>query len=182
MEGNQASGGPGSRPQRLPKGQRRMLSILKRIPPAREQLIVAIEEISPEFELNALIAAAESSDPRERNKLDTAERGTEKLIQWMEELAFRALSEGVRLGVFTKTQGGPWERLAQLGVIHQTTVNRLREAKDARNDLAHAYPPESYRALLDAARTVLNELDAYTTAVSDWAAEKGILPASLRHG
>lgn len=157
-----------------------MLTVLARIPPAREQLIVAIEDVSPTFEPHALVTAARSPDPRKRNQVDTIERGTEKLINWMEELAGRALSEGVALDVVVKGTGSPWQRLTDLGVIAQSAADRLREAKDARNDLAHAYPLESYRALYDASNVVLALLDSYVTQVSDWAIRTGILPRSIQ--
>lgn len=93
--------------RRLSKNQRRMLTVLVRIPPAREQLIVAIEDVSPTFELHTLVTAAQSRDARQRNQVDTIERGTEKLINWMEELAARALSEGLALDVVVKGYGRP---------------------------------------------------------------------------
>lgn len=167
--------------QRLTKNQRRLLTILARIPPAREQLIVAIEDVSPAFEPHDLFAAARSPDPRERNKVDTIERGTEKLINWVEELAARALSEGLAAGVVVKGEGGPWQRLADLEVITRSSADRLREAKDTCDDLAHAYPPESYRALHDATKAVLDELDNYLTRVSAWAIQTGILPPSVQN-
>ena len=48
----------GRRRIRLSKGQRRVNTILRRIPAAREQLLVAIEEFAPDFDLNAFVAAA----------------------------------------------------------------------------------------------------------------------------
>jgi len=118
---------------------------------------------------------------RERNKVDTVERGTEKHINGMWEFASRALSEGVRLGVITKGGGSPWQQRADLKAISQATAHRLREAKDARNELAHLYPPNSYRVLHDATHIVLSELDDYVTRVSDWAVQNGILPPLTRN-
>ena len=123
------------------KGQRRLNTIFDAIPPVREQLLVAMEEIDPAFGLDTLLACARSADPHERNKVAAVERGFEVLVNWMSELAARMLAEGQRLGVVEKTAGHPWERLALLGVISESSATRLREAKDLRDELAHFYPP-----------------------------------------
>ncbi len=168
----QTSGGA----RRLSKDQRRIATILGRIPAAREQLIAAMEDVSPAFEPDALIAAAESDDPRERNKVAVIEREVDVLINWLEQLAARGLDEGARLGFVERTQGRPWQRLSVLGAISTTTAARLREAKDTRNDLDHAYPPQSWRALHDAANVVLDELDDDLRRFRAWAVQSGVLP------
>jgi hypothetical protein len=94
-------------PQRPSKGQRRINTILQRIPAAREQLLVAMESFPPDFSLAALIAVAESTDARERNKVAVVEREYELLLNWCNELAARLLAEGQRLGVVEKTSGYP---------------------------------------------------------------------------
>jgi len=162
--------------RRLSRNQRRIATVLGRIPAAREQLLAAMEDVSPAFELDALIAAAESDDPRERNKVAVIEREVDVLITWLEELAARTLDEGVRLGAVERTLGRPWERLAVLGVISATAAARLREAKDTRNDLDHAYPPQSWRAVHDAANVVVDELDDYLRRFREWAVRSDILP------
>ena len=173
-----AQGGPrragGSR--RLSKNQRRILTVLASIQPAREQLIAAMEDISASFELDALTTAAESLDPRERNKVSTVERQTEALINWMNELASRSLDEGLRIGAIEKGSGSPWRRLADLGVITQPSAERLHTAKDTRDELGHAYPPQSWRALHAAVNIVLGELDDYLARLHGWTVEHRILP------
>jgi hypothetical protein len=129
VEGTQ--GGPrqtslGGASRQLSKNQRRILTVLKDVPLAREQLIVAMEDISSTFELDALSAAAGSPDPRERNKVSTVERQAEALINWMNELASRALGEGVRIEAIAKGSGSPWQRLADLGVITRSSAERGR--------------------------------------------------------
>ncbi|MGH2948640.1 MAG: hypothetical protein ACRDPC_20685 [Solirubrobacteraceae bacterium] len=167
-----ARGGGG----RLSKNQRRIVTVLAHIPAARDQLLAAMEDVGPAFELDALIAAAESDDPRERNRVAVIERQVDVLVNWLEELAARALDEGVRRGAVERTQGQPWERLTGLGVMSAATAARLREAKDTRNDLDHAYPPQSWRALHDAANVVVDELDDHLTRFRGWAVQSGILP------
>jgi hypothetical protein len=137
-----------------------------------------MEDVSPAFELDALIAAAQSDDPRERNKVAVIEREVDVLVNWLEELAARALDEGARLGTVEAAEGRPWERLAALGVLSAGAAARLREAKDTRNELDHAYPPQSWHAVHDAADVVLGELDGYLTRFRDWAVRRGILPAA----
>jgi uncharacterized protein YutE (UPF0331/DUF86 family) len=159
----------------LSKGQRRLNTIFEAIPRAREQLLVALEEFEPEFDLDAFLLAAGSSDARERNKVAVVERRYEVLLNWLHELAARALAEGQRLGVLDKAAGYPWERLAALGVISQGSAARLQEAKELRDDLAHAYPPAGWRALRESVQILLAELDRYVDRCATWLAEEGIL-------
>jgi hypothetical protein len=176
----EATGDSGSR--RLSKSQRRILTILKGVQPAREQLIAAMEDISSTFDLDTLSTAAESPDPRERNKVSAVERQSEMLINWMNELGLRILDEGLRIGALTvKGSGSPWQRLADLGVITQPSAERLREAKDTRNGLGHAYPPESWRALHAAVNIVLAELDGYIAHLHAWAVQENVLPPATKH-
>lgn len=172
----------GSPPRRLSKNQRRLNTILQKIPGAREQLLVAIEEFPPDFDLDALVAAAQSPDARERNKVSVIEREYEVLLNWLNELAARALAEGQRLGVVEKAPGDPWERLAALGAISARSATRLQEAMDMRNDLGHSYPPAAWRALHEGVRTLLSELDRYLDRVARWAAEEDILPGFPARG
>jgi uncharacterized protein YutE (UPF0331/DUF86 family) len=159
----------------LSKGQRRLNTIFEGIPRAREQLLVALEEFDPDFDLQALLLAASSSDAHERNKVAVVEREYEVLLNWMHELAARALAEGQRLGVLEKDPSHPWDRLAALGVISQGSATRLQEAKELRDDLAHAYPPAGWRALHEGVHILLAELDRYVDRCAVWLNEKGIL-------
>lgn len=161
---------------RLSKGQRRVNTILQRIPAAREQLLVAIEEFAPDFDLDALVAAAESPDAKERNRVAVIEREYEVLLNWCSELAARLLSEGQRLGIVEKTSGYPWERLAAIDIISQRSASRLQEAMEMRDELGHAYPPANWRALHEGVETLLDELDRYIDRTGRWASEQGILP------
>jgi hypothetical protein len=162
---------------RLSKGQRRLNTIFEAIPSVREQLLVAVEEFDPDFELDAFLLAARSPDPHERNKVAVVEREYEVLLNWLHELAARALAEGQRLGVVDKAPGHPWERLAALEVISQSSAIRLQDAKELRDELAHAYPPAGWRALHDGVQTLLAELDRYVDRCATWMATEGILVA-----
>lgn len=159
----------------LSKGQRRLNTILASIPPAREQMLVAIEEFPPDFDAGAFLAAACSANARERNKVAVVEREYEVLLNWMHELAARALAEGQRLGVVEKTPGHPWERLAALGVVSRRSATRLQEVKELRDDLAHAYPPAGWKALHEGVRSLLAELDHYLDRCMGWLSHEGIL-------
>jgi hypothetical protein len=159
----------------LSRGQRRLNTIFESIPRAREQLLVAVEEFDPEFDLDAFLRAASSPDARERNKVAVVEREYEVLLNWLHELAARALAEGQRLGVLDKESGHPWERLAALEVISQRSAARLQEAKELRDDLAHAYPPAGWKALRESVLILLAELDRYVDRCATWLAEEGIL-------
>jgi uncharacterized protein YutE (UPF0331/DUF86 family) len=156
-------------------GQRRLVTLLEAVPGAREQLLVAVEEFNPDFNMTAFVAAAQSSDARERNKVAVIERGYEVLINWLHELAARGLAEGQRLGLIDKAPGAPWERLAGLGVISQSSATRLQKAKELRDALAHAYPPAGWKALHEGVLTLMAELDRYMDRCAGWLVEEGIL-------
>jgi hypothetical protein len=63
-----------------------------------------------------------------------------------------------------------------LDVIPTGAAQRLEDVKEMRNELAHAYPPTSWRALHDAVEILLAELDRYKVRISEWLAETGVLP------
>ncbi|MGH2878841.1 MAG: hypothetical protein ACRDK4_04445 [Solirubrobacteraceae bacterium] len=109
--------------------------------------------------------------------MSTIERQIEALVNWMDEMASRALDEGLRIGTVEKGIGSPWQRLADLDVITSSSAERLSAARDTRNDLGHAYPPESWRALYVTVDIVLGELDDYVALLYDWAVRNHILPA-----
>ena len=44
-----------------------------------------------------------------------------------------------------------------------------------RNELAHAYPPVSWRALHQAVEILLEDLDSYKVKVADWLVDQGVL-------
>lgn len=157
------------------KGQKRLNHVLERIPFAREQLLAGVEDLAPDFDVAAIQAAAQSSDPRERNKVAVIERELDILIAYMEELASRGLAEAQRLDPTVRSTGFPWERLAELRVISKPSATRLQNVKDMRNELAHAYPPVSWRALHQAVETLLEELDAYKVKLADWLQQGGVL-------
>jgi DnaJ-domain-containing protein 1 len=157
------------------KGQKQLNHILERIPVAREQLLAAIEDLAPDFDVAAIQAAAQSSDPRERNKVAVIERELDILIAYLEELASRGLAEAQRHDPSVRSTGSTWERLAELRVISKPAATRLQNVKDMRNELAHAYPPVSWRALHQAVETLLGELDPYKVKLADWLQQRGIL-------
>lgn len=164
----------GSEPVRS-KGQKRLERILQEIPAAREQLLAAIEDLSPQFDVAAIQEAMQSGDPRERNKVAVIERELDVLIAYLEELASRGLAEGQRIGTVPRGDGHPIERLAELKVISRAAAQRLQGVKDMRNQLAHAYPPVSWRSLHQAVEALLAELDRYKVKVADWFKSSGIL-------
>lgn len=165
---------------RFTKNEKRIAAILARIPLAREQILVAMEEFGDDFEVGAFIVAAEHDDPSERNKVAIVERELDLLTNLLEELAARAISEGRRLGAVDSSPAHPWEQLAANGVISRSTAAKLREAKDTRNDLDHFYPPASWKAVHAATRTILDQLDRYVVRVVDWACDTGIAVPSER--
>lgn len=165
--------GAGSKPS---KGQKRLERILVQIPPTREQLLAAVEDLAADFDVGAIRTAMESGDPRERNKVAVIERELDVLVAHLEELAARGLAEGQRLGVVPRGDGRPLERLAALSVISTATAEGLQDVKEMRNQLAHAYPPASWESLHRAVQVLLEEIDAYTVKVADWLVSSEILP------
>lgn len=158
------------------KGQRRIGAILREMPAAREQLLVTMEEFEPDFTEEGFLAAARSPDVHERNRVTVVERLYEVLINWMHELAARALAEAQRLGMVDKSPGHPWERLAVLGVISHESAARLQKAKELRDTLAHAYPPANLTTLHESVLVLVDELDPYVASFERWISSEEILP------
>jgi hypothetical protein len=158
----------------LTKNEKRLAAILARVPLAREQLLVAMEQFGSDFDLTAFVSAAEHVDPAERNKVAVVEREIDLLTNLLEELAARALDEARRLGAVERGSGHPWDRLAAEKAIPASVADRLRETKDTRNDLDHFYPPANWRAVHHATRTIVAELDDYVIRVVGWARDQGI--------
>jgi uncharacterized protein YutE (UPF0331/DUF86 family) len=158
------------------KGQRRIGAILREIPVAREQLLVAMERFGPDFEERPFLAAVQSPDANERNKVAVIERQYEVLLNWLHELAARALAEGQRLGVVDKSPAHPWERLAALGVISHESAARLQKAKELRDTLAHAYPPANWKTLYESVLVLADQLDPFLAGFERWLFREEILP------
>lgn len=152
-----------------------MNAILGEFESRREQMLVSMEDIAQDFDFDAFVAAARSDDARERNKVAAVERNFEVLLNWLDELAARALSEGQRLGVIEQQSGYPWNRLVALGVISKPSAERLQEAKEMRDMLGHGYPPQRWQALHEGVQTLMKELDSYVDRVGSWAHDQGIL-------
>ena len=55
------------------------------------------------------------------------------------------------------------------------SATRLQEAKELRDDLAHAYPPAAWKDLHEGVRILLAELDRYVDRCADWLSEESIL-------
>lgn len=143
----------------------------------REQLLATLEEFGQEFEQERFLAAARSPHVSERNTVTVVERLYDVLLNWLHELAARGLAEGQRLGVVDKAPGPPWQRLAELGVISHASSERLQDAKELRDLLAHAYPPANWRDLHGGVQVLVDELDRYLVALQRWLAAEGILPS-----
>jgi hypothetical protein len=158
------------------KGQRRIGAILREIPPVREQLLVTMEGFGSDFTEERLLAWAQSADVHERNQVTVIERLYEVLLNWVHELAARALAEGRRLGVVDKSPGHPWERLAALGVISYESAERLQNARELRNALA--YPPANWKTLHEGVLILVDELDRYLVSFERWVYNEEILPSA----
>jgi uncharacterized protein YutE (UPF0331/DUF86 family) len=161
---------------RASKGQRRIGAILRELPAVHEQLLETMQGFGPDFAEERFASSAQSPDVSERNQVTAVERLYEVLLNWLHELAARALAEGQRLGVVDKSPGRPWERLATLGVISHESAARLQEAMKLRDILAHAYPLDSWRTLHEGVLVLVNELDPYLISIERWVYEEEILP------
>jgi hypothetical protein len=158
----------------MTKNERRLETVLTRLPLAREQMIVAMDEFGTDFDLDRFIAAAQSEDPTQRNKVAVIERELDLLTNLLEELAARVLSEARRLGALDKGSTGSWEQLAEAKVIPKSMAEKLRETKNTRNDLDHFYPPTSWKVVHEATQVVVASLDDYVVRIERWARSVGI--------
>jgi uncharacterized protein YutE (UPF0331/DUF86 family) len=161
---------------RASKGQRRIGAILREIPAVHEQLLETMQGFGPDFAEERFAVSAQSPDVPERNQVTVIERLYEVLLNWLHELAARALAEGQRLGVVDKSPGRPWERLAALGVISHESAVRLQEAMKLRDILAHAYPLDNWKTLHEGVLVLVNELDPYLVSIERFLYEEEILP------
>jgi hypothetical protein len=159
---------------RLTKNEKRIATILARLPLAREQILVAMDEFGPEFDVDEFVATAEHDDPAQRNKVAVIEREIDLLTNLLEELAARTLDEGRRLGAVQSNSTHPWKQLAAEKVIPVAMAMKLREAKDTRNALDHFYPPTSWKAVHHTTQVVADQMDGYITRVVDWARDIGV--------
>jgi hypothetical protein len=159
------------------KGQRRIATILREIPAAREQLLVAMEGFGQDFAEGEFLAAAQAPDARERNRVAVVERQYEVLLNWAHELAVRGLAEAGRLGLADRAAGNPWERLAALGVLSHESAERLQEAREMRDALGHAYPSANWKTLHEGVLVLMREFDRYLVGFERWAYEEEILPS-----
>jgi hypothetical protein len=166
-------GGTGRAPRRS-KAQRRIDDVLARIPAAREQLLAAMAKFGREFELVRLAAAVASPDPDERNAVAALERDYEVLINWLDELASRGLSEALRLNTIDKAPGKPFERLREAGAISERSADTLVGLRNVRDGLQHAYPLERAAMLHDAVVRLLPELDRFVDRYERWLTTVGI--------
>ena len=161
---------------RASKGQRRIGAILREIPAVYEQLLETMREFGSDFAEERFVITAQSPNMSDRNRVTVIERLYEVLLNWLHELAARALAEGQRLGVVDKPSGRPWERLAALGVISHESAVRLQEAMKLRDILAHAYPLANWKTLHEGVLVLVDELDPYLVSIERWVYEEEILP------
>ena len=166
------SGAGGAGPRRS-KSQRRIEGVLASLPAAREQLLVAIEDLgeSPA----AFSAASGSLDARERNRLATVERVFEELVNWVDELAERALKEARRRNLAPKVSGPPYATLVDQGAISRALADQLEQAKALRDVFQHGYPPRDW----DAAHAVITafpgQLDRFVDGFARWLDDIGLI-------
>jgi hypothetical protein len=64
--------------------------------------------------------------------------------------------------------------------VSQGAATRLQEAKELRDDLAHAYPPAGWKALHEGVQILLAELDRYVDRCAAWLSQEGILEMGPR--
>jgi hypothetical protein len=165
----------GKSSRRPTKGERRIASILAYIPPAREQLVAAMEPFGDEFDLERLTQAARG-DAKARNAVAALERDFEVLVNWIDELATRGLAEATRRGAVEKSAGTGFERLNAAGVVSARSADRLGTLRAVRDELQHAYAPHAKAALLHRGVTaLLAELDRFVDRFERWAKELALL-------
>jgi uncharacterized protein YutE (UPF0331/DUF86 family) len=161
--------------RRPSKGELRIASILAYIPPAREQLVAAMEPFGEGFQLERLTAAARG-DAKARNRVAALERDFELLVNWLDDLATRGLAEAMRGGAVERTAGTGFERLKAAGVISARSAERLGTLRGLRDDLQHAYAPHTKSALLHhGVPALLAELDRFIDRYERWAKRIGVL-------
>jgi hypothetical protein len=158
---------------RRSKRERRIAAIIASLPIAREQLLVAIEDLGSTPA--SFADAASSKDPRERNRVAVVERVFEELVNWLDELAERALAESRRRNLAPKPAGPPYRTLADHGVISRTLANQLEQAKELRDMFQHGYPPRDWEAVHAVISAFPRQLDRFLDGYGRWLEELGLL-------
>lgn len=108
---------------------------MERLDVDRASLVNALGKFSGADEF---VAEWESTDPEELNRVEAVERGYEKIVNCLVEIADLVEGEAVEQGKTSAPEpGGPsrWERLAAVGALSQARAGRLGELGAVRNRL-----------------------------------------------
>jgi len=118
-----------------------------------------------------------STDPEELNRVEAVERGYEKLVNCLVEIADLVEGEAVEQGRAPAPENpgrGRWERLAEAGALSRARAGRLGELGAVRNRLQHGYgglEPVSGQEIYTGAERLLHEAPATIHDLGNWIEE-----------
>ncbi len=159
--------------------KQRIVARLDDMPRHLRALRAAQSAFGEDFDRDAFIAAATSSEPDPLNQVHAVERGLDLLDNYLVELTYFGLQlAGLREADEPANSPRDLRRLRDAGVIGRAQADRLIEVVRTRADMVHEY------AELDAAKThravevLVAELPSFARAYVTWV--KAGFPASPR--
>lgn len=132
-----------------------------------EQLEVVVAQFGPHFDEQALVAAWDSEDPVERNRVGLLLGCFEKTYMLLMDLITLSVKLARRIGAIDDESTPPPELLVNAGVISHDAVAALKKQREIRNTSQHIYVQLSMSELRKA---VLGQVEMTPGAIRSIAA------------
>lgn len=146
--------------------------IRDRVSDVRRHLVAlraAMAGFGEDFDLDAITAAYESSDPALLNRVNAVERGVDKLYNTIAELAAFGLELAtVRPRGAELNARSDLGDLRRIGVIGSARAKRLERLRELRRLLVHEYATATAAQIHEAARIVADEFAPFYDDYRDW--------------
>jgi uncharacterized protein YutE (UPF0331/DUF86 family) len=112
-----------------------------------EQLEVAVAQFDPDLDEKALMAAWESDDPLERNRVGLLIGCFEKTYMLLMDLITLSVKLARRIGAIDDEKTAASELLVNAGVISRDDLEAIEKQREVRNTSQHIYVELSIPAL-----------------------------------
>lgn len=164
-------------PDRSPKESRsrtrlrKVVARMERLEVDRASLVNALGKFAGADEF---VTAWVSTDSETMNQVEAVERGYEKIVNSLVEIADLVESEAIGQDKVSSAKAdgpGRWERLAAAGAISRARADRLGDIATVRNRLQHGYgglEPVAGREIYTAAERLLSEAPATVRDLGPW--------------
>jgi hypothetical protein len=129
-----------------------------------EQLEVAAAQFDPSLDEQALAAAWESEDPRERNQVALLLGCFEKTYMLLMDLIGLSVKLAGRLGAIEDASVPALEFLREQGMVSRTDLAAIERQREVRNTSQHIYVELSMAALRSA---ILQQIETTPRLIQD---------------